>query len=155
MFQRNTPQKTLDSWKQIAAYLERSERTVGRYAYDCWNEPHIEPAWERNIWATPQELLYRYCSQTIIAFRSWLQSRYSTLDRLNEAWTRRYPNWESILRVRWVPILTGWIGDAPLSNAVRVSLYFVLRTFMPWRNLRFSRTMPLIIRHSTRSLWAV
>src|ERR1700743_2408548 len=25
---RNTPQKTLESWKQIAAYLERSERTV-------------------------------------------------------------------------------------------------------------------------------
>jgi Putative lumazine-binding len=31
MFQRNTPQKTLESWKQIAAYLERSERTVRRW----------------------------------------------------------------------------------------------------------------------------
>lgn len=29
--QRNTPQKTLESWKQIAAYLERSERTVRRW----------------------------------------------------------------------------------------------------------------------------
>ena len=28
---RNTPQKTLESWKQIAAYLERSERTVRRW----------------------------------------------------------------------------------------------------------------------------
>jgi hypothetical protein len=31
MPQRNTPQKTLESWKQIAAYLERSERTVRRW----------------------------------------------------------------------------------------------------------------------------
>jgi hypothetical protein len=28
---RNTPQKTLESWKQIAAYLDRSERTVWRW----------------------------------------------------------------------------------------------------------------------------
>jgi hypothetical protein len=31
MSARNTPQKTLESWKQIAAYLERSERTVRRW----------------------------------------------------------------------------------------------------------------------------
>ena len=31
MHERNTPQKTLESWKQIAAYLERSERTVRRW----------------------------------------------------------------------------------------------------------------------------
>src|SRR5881392_1768371 len=31
MLERNIPQKTLESWKQIAAYLERSERTVRRW----------------------------------------------------------------------------------------------------------------------------
>jgi Putative lumazine-binding len=31
MPQRNTPQKTLESWKQIAGYLDRSERTVRRW----------------------------------------------------------------------------------------------------------------------------
>ena len=31
MSERNTPQKTLESWKQIAAYLDRSERTVRRW----------------------------------------------------------------------------------------------------------------------------
>ena len=31
MPERNTPQKTLESWKQIAAYLDRSERTVRRW----------------------------------------------------------------------------------------------------------------------------
>ncbi len=31
MPQRNVPQKTLESWKQIAGYLRRSERTVRRW----------------------------------------------------------------------------------------------------------------------------
>src|SRR6266567_4376756 len=31
MPERNTPQETLESWKQIAAYLDRSERTVRRW----------------------------------------------------------------------------------------------------------------------------
>jgi Putative lumazine-binding len=31
MAERNTPRKTLESWKQIAAYLDRSERTVRRW----------------------------------------------------------------------------------------------------------------------------
>src|SRR5207302_6648060 len=31
MPERNTPQKTLESWKQIASYLDRSERTVRRW----------------------------------------------------------------------------------------------------------------------------
>ena len=31
MPERNTPQKTLESWKQIAGFLDRSERTVRRW----------------------------------------------------------------------------------------------------------------------------
>jgi hypothetical protein len=31
MPERNTPQRSLESWKQIAAYLDRSERTVRRW----------------------------------------------------------------------------------------------------------------------------
>jgi len=31
MPERNTPRKTLESWKQIAGYLDRSERTVRRW----------------------------------------------------------------------------------------------------------------------------
>ncbi|MBL8210746.1 MAG: nuclear transport factor 2 family protein [Bryobacterales bacterium] len=31
MAERNAPQRTLESWKQIAAYLDRSERTVRRW----------------------------------------------------------------------------------------------------------------------------
>ncbi len=79
------------------------------YAWDCWNEPHIEPAWERNIWATPQQTLYCYCDRTIAAFHEWLKQRYTTLDRLNEAWTRRYPSWESIDPPRAMGTYADWV----------------------------------------------
>lgn len=67
------------------------------YAYDCWNEPHIEPAGQgRNPWALPPENLYCYCTQTIAEFYQWLQERYGAIDRLNEAWTRQFPDWAAI-----------------------------------------------------------
>ena len=42
MPERNIPQKTLESWKQIAAYLDRSERTVRR-----WEESEDLPVHRR------------------------------------------------------------------------------------------------------------
>ncbi len=79
------------------------------YAYDCWNEPHIEPAWQRNIWALPQERLYCYCDKTIAAFHAWLEKRYESLDRLNEVWTRRYPSWKAIDPPRAMGTYTDWV----------------------------------------------
>jgi len=43
MLERNTPQKTLESWKQIAAFLDRSERTVRR-----WEDNEGLPVHRRN-----------------------------------------------------------------------------------------------------------
>jgi len=79
------------------------------YAYDCWNEPHIEPAWRRNIWATPQDLLFCYCDKTIADFQDWLRARYSTLESLNHAWVRRYPNWRAIDPPRAMGTYLDWI----------------------------------------------
>ncbi len=79
------------------------------YAYDCWNEPHIEPAWARNIWATPQDTLFCYCQATIREFQQWLQNRYRTIDRLNQAWVRRFPNWEAIDPPRELGTYTDWL----------------------------------------------
>ncbi len=66
------------------------------YAYDCWNEPHIEPAWGHHFSETTDDLLYCYCPATTAAFQRWLQKRYGTLDKLNEAWVRRYPSFAAI-----------------------------------------------------------
>jgi beta-galactosidase GanA len=66
------------------------------YAYDCWNEPHIEPSASHHFRATPEQTLFCYCPRTIAEFQRWLERRYGSLDRLNQAWVRRYPSWSVI-----------------------------------------------------------
>jgi beta-galactosidase len=79
------------------------------YAYDCWNEPHIEPAWARNIWVQPQEVLYCYCDKTIEKFHAWLEHKYGSLDSLNEAWVRHYSNWQEVDPPRAMGTYLDWI----------------------------------------------
>jgi beta-galactosidase len=79
------------------------------YAYDCWNEPHIEPCFARNLWAQPQELLYCYCDKTIERFHHWLEKRYGSLNALNEAWVRRYSKWQEIDPPRAMGTYLDWI----------------------------------------------
>ena len=31
------------------------------YAYDCWNEPHLEPVWCNNMWGNKGDKVYCYC----------------------------------------------------------------------------------------------
>ena len=91
----------LGAVRQAAGRFIREMETVvsahpSMYAYDCWNEPHIEPAWGHHFSETTDELLFCYCTGTIAEFRRWLERRYGSIDRLNEAWVRRYPNWNVI-----------------------------------------------------------
>jgi hypothetical protein len=79
------------------------------YAYDCWNEPHIEPAWARNIWVQPQELLYCYCDKTIENFRRWLAHRYGSLDQLNQAWVRHYSDFQEVDPPRAMGTYMDWV----------------------------------------------
>jgi len=64
MLQPNTPRKTLESWKQIAAFLDRSERTVRR-----WEENEGLPVHRRS----------HERQDTVFAFRheieAWRRSR--------------------------------------------------------------------------------
>lgn len=55
MLDRNTPRKTLDSWKQIAAYLDRSERTVRR-----WETSEGLPVHRRNHEKQDTVFAYRH-----------------------------------------------------------------------------------------------
>ena len=66
------------------------------YAYDVWNEPHLEPSGGHEFNASTDQKLYCYCEKTVASFQSWLKGRYGTLGNLSEAWVRRYPNWEVI-----------------------------------------------------------
>jgi beta-galactosidase GanA len=79
------------------------------FGYDCWNEPHIEPSWPRNLTADPQEFLFCYCDRTLAAFRDWLREKYGTLDALNVAWTHRYPDWLAVEPPRVYSTYADWV----------------------------------------------
>ena len=64
-------------------------------AYDCWNEPHLEPAW-LDTWGSPGEGLFCYCEGTRVAFREWLAARYGDVEKLNAEWGRAYRTWDDV-----------------------------------------------------------
>src|SRR5579863_9822370 len=92
MPERNTPQKTLESWKQIAAYLDRSERTVRR-----WEESEGLPVHRRG----------HEKQDTVFAFRHEI-----------EAWSRsrtRCPGQESVEETDNLPS-SGSLANAYLAE---------------------------------------
>ena len=66
------------------------------YAYDVWNEPHLEPSGGHQFNISTDQRLYCYCEKTVASFQDWLKRRYGTLEKLSDAWVRRYPNWNVI-----------------------------------------------------------
>jgi beta-galactosidase GanA len=84
-----------------ASYLQAMAKVVSAhtsfYAYDCWNEPHIEAAEHHMVdQSIGMDAAYCYCSRTIAAYQRWLQKRYLTLEALSTAWVRRYADWSEI-----------------------------------------------------------
>lgn len=70
------------------------EKTVTRYralpnlfGWDAWNELR---------WNVHAQDLVCYCPHTLRAFRTWLERKYGSLDKLNAAWQRRYCAWEDV-----------------------------------------------------------
>src|ERR1700751_4855678 len=79
------------------------------YAYDVWNEPHLEPSGGHEFSASTDQKLYCYCEKTIASFQNWLQQRYGTLEKLSEAWVRRYPSWDVIDPPRGPGSYVDWV----------------------------------------------
>src|SRR5881296_2597386 len=48
----------------------------------------LEPAWSHRFSPAIEEVLFCYCPRTIGEFQRWLERRYGSLDRLNQAWVR-------------------------------------------------------------------
>ena len=89
MPQRNTPQKTLESWKQIAAYLDRSERTVRR-----WEAAEGLPVHRHE----------HEKQDTVFAYRHEI-----------EAWSRHHTKCPDLLAGKTAPIEDAL--DSPATNA--------------------------------------
>jgi beta-galactosidase len=79
--------------REIAAHFRNRKSLIG---YDCWNEPHLEPAWIDNTWLNMGDRLFCYCDATRIAFRIWLKGKYGSIGQFNKVWTRKYRDWDEV-----------------------------------------------------------
>ncbi|TDV43119.1 beta-galactosidase [Actinophytocola oryzae] len=92
-------------WSAASAFLRAVASRYDDVVWDVWNEPHLEPA------SYFPERMYCYCPASLARFTSWLRRKYSTVDALNEAWSRRYSDWAQVAPPRVfeaVPDLLDW-----------------------------------------------
>ena len=79
--------------RELSGHFRHHPMLLG---YDCWNEPHLEPAWVCNYWGNMGDRLFCYCQETRAQFRRWLADKYETVQNLNATWGRAYGEWEDI-----------------------------------------------------------
>jgi beta-galactosidase len=86
-----------------AALAERAARSGALAGWDLWSEPHVIN------WANPTYISnpeFCFCPHTLRRFRSWLERKYGSLDRLNQAWYRRFASWDEVEPSRLSTILS-------------------------------------------------
>jgi beta-galactosidase len=93
--------------KAVLAFFQEvarhAENSPAFYGYDLWSEP-AALNWARiGYKANP---MFCYCPSSIERFRRWLEAKYGTLDRLNEAWHRTFTDWNEVEPPRYGTILT-------------------------------------------------
>ncbi|MBN1942532.1 MAG: beta-galactosidase [Phycisphaerae bacterium] len=82
--------------RYVVAMVEHFRDCDHLLCYDCWNEPHLEPAWICNYWGNMGDRLFCYCAASRRAFRGWLERKYQTVAALNAAWGRAYGEWDDV-----------------------------------------------------------
>ena len=81
----------------LRALIKEIKQRESLYAYDCWNEPHLEPAWICNYWGNMGDRLFCYCDATKQRFRLWLRNKYSDdINEFNKKWSRCYTTFDNI-----------------------------------------------------------
>jgi beta-galactosidase GanA len=84
----------------LASHFAGHEALLG---YDVWNE----------VWFELDGYIggqyYCYCPATIQAFRDHLREKYGDLEGLNQAWYRRYTEWEQVAPPRYWGGYPDWL----------------------------------------------
>lgn len=60
------------------------------FIWDLWNEPELTTTFKRTLSFENQVC---YCSNSYNKFYRWLESKYFTIEKLNEKWQRNYECW--------------------------------------------------------------
>lgn len=86
-----------------AALAQRARRSSAFVGWDLWSEPHVIN-WANPTWIPNPE--FCFCPHTLKRFRGWLQKKYGSVDKLNEAWYRRFSSWDDVQPSRMSTILS-------------------------------------------------
>jgi beta-galactosidase len=86
-----------------AAMAARARGSRSLVGWDLWSEPHVIN-WANPTWIPNPE--FCFCPHTISRFRRWLQTKYGSIDRLNNAWYRRFGDWNEVQPGRMSTILS-------------------------------------------------
>ena len=70
--------------------------SCAKHYVDCPNL-HGWDLWNELRWNIQADELVCFCPHTIEEFRNFLKQRYGSLDGLNEAWKRRYIDWQDVM----------------------------------------------------------
>jgi len=105
----NHEQVNLAAEKFLRAVADVVKPHPSMYGYDCWNEPHVEPAWFNSMWPRPEQLLFCYCESTRTRFREWLRHKYGRIEALNDAWVRRFRDWSDVLPPKTHGTYADWL----------------------------------------------
>ena len=106
----DAPPVRAEAAKFVRALVAAAAPHPSLYAYDVWNEPRLEPAASRDLYAGVPERLFCYCEHSQRAFRSWLRRKYGDVERLNDAWVRRFVDFDEIAPPRHHGTYTDWMG---------------------------------------------
>jgi beta-galactosidase GanA len=76
--------------KQTAGHFYNHRAHQSIFAFDVWNEPHLEPMYDY------RSNMLCYCKHSRSAFVRWLREKYKTIDALSAAWYRQYTGWSQV-----------------------------------------------------------
>jgi beta-galactosidase len=97
---RGVRKAVLDFFQEVARHVASNPAFHG---WDLWSEP-AALNWARVGYKS--EPMFCYCPSSMERFRSWLKSKYGTLDKLNVAWHRTFTDWNQVEPPRYGTILT-------------------------------------------------
>jgi beta-galactosidase len=86
-----------------AALAARARKSPAFLGWDLWSEPHVIN-WANPTWIPNPE--FCFCPNTLRRYRGWLQQKYGSIAKLNEAWYRRFSDWDEVQPSRMSTILS-------------------------------------------------
>ncbi len=125
--------------KYLTQLINEIKHHPSLLAYDCWNEPHLEPVWQCNYWADAGDLAYCYCEHSRAAFKVWLKEKYKDIQVLNDTWARSYTDFSQIAPptrhgnyADWLDWMRFWFDS--LAEHMRYR-YEIIKTADPSRDV--------------------